>query len=114
MLAMRPIDEPDVIELLNNGRFEGEVEGYIMMDGPTYLGHALYRVEDGVTTVLDAGIENEQQLDGIVRACIANGENRGAQKFWVNQQFPPLAKWWGVFCKGFAAPAPVEHIFTFC
>lgn len=114
MLAMRPIDEPDVIDLLNDGRFEGDVEGYIMMEGPTYLGHALFKVEDGVTTVLDSGVDNEQQLDGIVRACIASGENRGAQKFWVNREHPPLARWWQVFCKEFDAPAPVDHIFTFC
>ena len=29
MIAMRPIREYDVIDLLNNGRFEGEVEGYV-------------------------------------------------------------------------------------
>ena len=43
MIAMRPIREYDVIDLLNNGRFEGEVEGYVVMDGPKYLGHMLYR-----------------------------------------------------------------------
>lgn len=114
MLAMRPIDEPDVIELLNNGRFEGAVEGYILMDGPTYLGHALFCVQDGVTTVLDTGVEDPQNLDGIVRACIAAGENRGNQKFWVNQEHPPLAKWWGTFCKGLDEPAPVSRIFKLC
>ena len=30
MIAMRPIREYDVIDLLNNGRFEGEVEGYVV------------------------------------------------------------------------------------
>ena len=35
MIAMRPIREYDVIDLLNNGRFEGEVEGYVVMDGPS-------------------------------------------------------------------------------
>ena len=45
MIAMRPIREYDVIDLLNNGRFEGEVEGYVVMDGPKYLGHMLYRVD---------------------------------------------------------------------
>lgn len=111
---MRPIDEPDVIDLLNDGRFEGEVEGYIMMDGPTYLGHALFIVEDGVTTVLDSGVEEMQMLDGIVRACVAAGDNRGAKKFDVNREHPPLAKWWDIFCKEYDGPAPVDHIFTFC
>ena len=114
MLAMHPIDEPDVIDLLNAGRFEGDVEGYILMEGPDYLGHALFRVESGITTVLDSGVENTQMLDGIIRACIAAGDNRGAKRFLVNQQHPPLQKWWQVFCKGLDGPAPVEHIFTFC
>lgn len=114
MLAMRPIDEPDVIDLLNNNRFEGEVEGYIMMDGPTYLGHALFKVEDGVTTVLDCGVEDTDKIDGIVRACIASGENRYAEKFAVNMEEPALAKWWSVFCKEYTGPAPVTHIFELC
>lgn len=114
MLAMRPIEEPDVVDLLNNGRFEGDVEGYIMMEGPEYLGHALFIVQDGVTTVLDSGVENEQQMDGIVRACIAAGENRGAKQFAVNLEHEKLAKWWSVFCKGLDAPVSVDHIFTLC
>jgi hypothetical protein len=114
MLNMRPIDEPDVVELLNNGRFEGDVEGYIMMDGPTYLGHALFCVKDGVTTVLDSGVEEMKMLDGIVRACVAAGDNRGAKQFFVNRSHPSLAEWWRIFCKEFDEPAPVDHIFTFC
>ncbi len=114
MLAMRPIDEPDVVDLLNDGRFEGAVEGYIMMDGPAYLGHALFIVDGNVTTVLDSGVENEQQMDGIVRACIAAGEHRGAKQFAVNMEHDKLARWWNVFCKGIEAPAPVDHIFTLC
>ncbi|MGD9559090.1 MAG: hypothetical protein AB7V55_00600 [Oscillospiraceae bacterium] len=114
MLAIRPIDEPDVVDLLNAGRFDGPVEGYIMMDGPTYLGHALFQVVDGVTTVLDSSVKDETLLDGIVRTCVAAGDNRGAKHFAVNAGFAPLAKWWGIHCKGVDAPAPVEHIFTFC
>ena len=114
MLAMRPIDEPDVVELLNDGRFDGPVEGYIMMDGPNYLGHALFKVEDGVTTVLDSGVEEMQNVDGILRACVAAGENRGAKHFAVNQDHPQLAQWWQVFCKGLQPPAPVDHIFNLC
>ena len=41
MIAMRPILEPDVLELLNDGRFDGDIEGYVVMDGPNYLGHML-------------------------------------------------------------------------
>lgn len=114
MLAMRPIEEPDVVDLLNNGRFNGPVEGYILMDGPTYLGHALFRVENHITTVLDSDVQGNQQLDGIVRACIAAGENRGAKQFAVNRRHPPLAAWWQVFCKGLQPPVPVAHIFSLC
>lgn len=117
MLHIQPIDEPDVIALLNAGRFDGEVDGYIMMevgrDEPVYLGHALFRVQDGVTTVLDTGVEDTPLLDGIVRACVAAGEARGAKQFAVNGEHPPLAAWWDVFCKGMTPPAPVEHIFDF-
>ncbi len=56
MIAMRPIREYDVIDLLNNGRFEGEVEGYVVMDGPKYLGHMLYRVDGAVTQVLECAV----------------------------------------------------------
>ncbi len=59
MIAMRPIREYDVIDLLNNGRFEGEVEGYVVMDGPKYLGHMLYRVDGAVTQVLECGVEGK-------------------------------------------------------
>ena len=74
MIAMRPIREYDVIDLLNNGRFEGEVEGYVVMDGPKYLGHMLYRVDGAVTQVLECGVEEKMFVDGAVRACV-NGED---------------------------------------
>lgn len=84
MIAMRPIREYDVIDLLNNGRFEGEVEGYVVMDGPKYLGHMLYRVDGAVTQVLECGVEEKMFVDGAVRACVAAGENAGATSFRVN------------------------------
>ena len=77
MIAMRPIREYDVIDLLNKGRFEGEVEGYVVMDGPKYLGHMLYRVDGAVTQVLECGVEEKMFVDGAVRACVAAGENAG-------------------------------------
>ena len=79
MIAMRPIREYDVIDLLNNGRFEGEVEGYVVMDGPKYLGHMLYRVDGAVTQVLECGVEEKMFVDGAVRACVAAGENAGTK-----------------------------------
>ena len=53
MIAMRPIDQPAVLDEINAGRFSGPVEGYVVMDGPQYLGNFLYKVENGVTWVLD-------------------------------------------------------------
>lgn len=114
MLAIQPIGEPDVVALLNEGRFEGDIEGYIMMQGPEYLGHALFKVEDGVTTVLDTDCKEDVNLDGLVRACVAAGENRGAKQFAVNEKDEALARWWQVFCKGQAMPAGVEVIFHLC
>ncbi len=61
MIAMRPIREYDVIELLNAGRFSGDVEGYVVMNGPEYLGHMLYRVDGAVTRVLECGVENRRR-----------------------------------------------------
>ena len=92
MIAMRPIREYDVIDLLNNGRFEGEVEGYVVMDGPKYLGHMLYRVDGAVTQVLECGVEEKMFVDGAVRACVAAGENAGATSFRVNGEDEKLER----------------------
>ena len=94
---MRPIREYDVIDLLNNGRCEGEVEGYVVMDGPKYLGHMLYRVDGAVTQVLECGVEEKMFVDGAVRACVAAGENAGATSFRVNGEDEKLAEWKNVF-----------------
>lgn len=114
MLAMHPILEPDVIELINNNRFSGPLEGYVMTDGPTYLGSALFTVENGITNVLASDVAETQNLDGIIRACIASGDNRGAKHFTVNHAQPELDTWWKVFCTNQPIPAPVSHLFTFC
>lgn len=114
MIAMRPIEEPDVLALLNDGRFEGAVRGYVVMEGPQYHGHMLYRVEDGVTEVLECGVDETPLVDGAVRACIAAGQNAGADSFGVRQEDPKLAEWFRVFCKNISVPVPVTHIFTPC
>ena len=75
MIAMRPILEPDVLELLNDGRFDGDIEGYVVMDGPNYLGHMLYRIDGDFVDVLDCGLQESALVDGGVRACVAAGEN---------------------------------------
>ena len=114
MLMMRPIEEPEVVALLNDGRFCGEVEGYVVLEGSSYLGHALFSVEEEVATVLDTGVEEALNLDGVIRACVSAGERRGARCFAVNLDHPPLKNWWERNCKGLAAPVPMDHIFKSC
>ena len=114
MIAMRPIKEYDVIDLLNNGRFEGDVEGYVVMDGPKYLGHILYRVDGAVTRVLDCGVEEKMFVYGAVRACVAAGENAGATAFRVNEADEKLAEWRGVFFPNAEDDVPNSSIFHTC
>ncbi|MFQ8833107.1 MAG: hypothetical protein ACLR7U_09675 [Ruthenibacterium lactatiformans] len=90
MIAMRPIREYDVIDLLNNGRFEGEVEGYVVMDGPKYLGHMLYRVDGAVTQVLGAAWK-KMFVDG--RCAPWHRRKHGATSFRVNGEDEKLAEW---------------------
>ena len=77
MLAMHPIDEPEVIRYINRERFAGILRGYVMTEDDSYVGYALFKEEAGVITVLDSNIKEPVKLDGIVRACIATGENNG-------------------------------------
>ena len=115
MIAMRPIREYDVIDLLNAGRFPGDVEGYIVMNGPEYLGHMLYRVDGAVTRVLDCGVENTALVDGAVRACVAAGEHAGASAFEVEAADARLAEWRRVIFGGEPeAPIPNEKLFGGC
>lgn len=115
MIAMRPIREYDVIDLLNAGRFAGDIEGYIVMNGPEYLGHMLYRVDGAVTRVLDCGVENTALVDGAVRACVAAGEHAGASAFEVELSDARLAEWRGVFFGDAPkTPIPNERLFGGC
>lgn len=111
MISMHLIDEPDVLYLLNDGRFPEDMQGYVVMDGPQYLGHALFRVENEVTYVLETKLTNHMVLDGAVRACIAAGENQGATHFSIAQTDEELKKWQQVFCKD--APMPAENTLIF-
>ena len=62
MYVMKPILEPDVLALLNNGRIDGDV-----------------------TSMLDVLPPNEMFLDGLIRASVAYGEARGATGFSFNK-----------------------------
>lgn len=84
MYTMKPIQEYDVIELLNNGRFEGELQGYILSDGKDLFGWSLFRVDEDTTLMLDAKTPDTRFLDGIIRASVALGESQGAEYFAFN------------------------------
>ena len=94
--------------------FEGEVEGYVVMDGPKYLGHMLYRVDGAVTQVLECGVEEKMFVDGAVRACVAAGENAGATSFRVNGEDEKLAEWKNVFFPEAQGDVPNSSIFHTC
>ena len=114
MIAMRPILEQDVIDLLNNGRFADDVDGYVLMDGPEYLGYALYRVEGGCTMVLACETKTNALVDGAVRACVAAGENAGASSFCINRSDPALDEWASVFVHGAQSVTPNSELFRHC
>ncbi len=114
MLAIQPIREPDVTALLNAGRFEGEIEGYVVMEDERYHGYALYRLEGERADLLDSGIEDAAILDGALRACLAACENRGASRFCANMGHPPLAAWWQRHCTGQASPMPIAALWGAC
>ncbi|MEG1782565.1 MAG: hypothetical protein RR253_04890, partial [Oscillospiraceae bacterium] len=81
---MKPILEPDVIDLLNNGRFEGDLQGYVLSDGGDLFGWSLFCVRGDVTEMLDVKAPDTKFLDGIIRASVALGESQGAEYFSLN------------------------------
>ncbi len=114
MIVMRPIQEPLVLEEINRGRFSGEVEGYVVMDGPDYKGSFLYKVENGVTWVLDEQLTDPSLIDGAVRAAVAAGENRGAGSFGINTDSPRLAAWRQAMFKIGPDVLPNDRLFHLC
>ncbi|MEF9969079.1 MAG: hypothetical protein RR867_01300 [Ruthenibacterium sp.] len=114
MIVMRPIREDAVLAELNANRFAGEICGYVIMDGPEYLGSMLYQIENKTTIVLDCSVKDTAVIDGAVRACIGAGENAGADCFCVNETDEKLKKWRSIFCKNEVNPIPNEKIFHKC
>lgn len=99
MFTMKPIKEYDVIELLNNGRFDGDLYGYVLSDGGDLFGYTLFKIEDNTTVMLDSKAPKGMYLDGIIRASIAYGEARGAEYFSFNMEHEPFAEYKNVFFK---------------
>ena len=97
MFTMKPIDEYDVIDLINNGRFEGDLYGYVLSDGGDLFGYTLFKIEDNTTVMLDSNTPGPQYLDGIIRASIAYGEAHGAEYFSFNMEHQPFAEYKRIF-----------------
>ena len=114
MYAMKPILEPDVLDLLNNGRFPGEMEGYILSDGGDLFGWSLFRIDGDVTTMLDILAPSGQFLDGLIRASVAYGEARGATGFTLNMDVEDFVKYKNIFFEDEGEIIPNDHLFTPC
>lgn len=97
MFTIKPILEQDVIDLLNNGRYDGELEGYVLSDGADLFGWSLFRVDGRVTVLFDVLAPEFRYLDAIIRASVAYGESRGAVSFSLNTAVPDFAKYKQVF-----------------
>lgn len=97
MYSMKPILEPDVIDLLNKDRFEGDLEGYVLSDGGDLFGWSLFRIDGDTTVMLDILSPDTKFLDGLIRASVALGESRGATKFTFNNDIPDFVKYKNVF-----------------
>lgn len=114
MYSMKLILEPDVIDLLNRDRFEGDLEGYILSDGADLFGWSLFKIEDGITHMLDIQAPGTQFVDGLIRASVAYGENGGAKAFTLNPDIPDLKKYRDVFFRNEEDPIATEKLFVPC
>lgn len=114
MYVMKPIQEYDVLDLLNNGRFEGEMEGYILSDGGDLFGWSLFRIDGDVTSMLDVNAPSGSFLDGLIRASVAYGEARGATSFWLNPEVADFVKYKEVFFENEDFTISNDKLFTPC
>ena len=114
MYAMKPILEPDVIDLLNNNRFEGELQGYVLSDGADLFGWSLFRVDGDVTRMLDINPPDTKFLDGLIRASVALGESQGAAAFSLNSEISHFVQYKNVFFENEGEIIPNDKLFTPC
>ncbi len=123
MLLVKYIDEPAVLAELLAAREKvgapacGGAEGFVVTDGPRYLGHILFCAAaqggSAVTTVLDASLNGEAEpeaLDLAVRACVAAGQRRGCERFCVDMGSAALARWWRGRFGAADAPQPANAL----
>ncbi len=94
MLQVVPILFPEVTDQLNDNRFDGLVEGCVVMQDANYLGHVLFRQDGKNIKILDSSVKDENILDFAIRACLARCQRQGALFFHVNELHPPLQAFW--------------------
>ena len=119
MLLVKYIDEPAVLDDLL-AALPGDcagAEGFVVMDGPRYLGHMLFCApapgEAGTAVVLDTSVGCEaapEALDLAVRACVAAGRQRGCEQFRANMENAALARWWRGRFGAADAPQPAQAL----
>ena len=114
MYTMKPIKEPDVIALLNNNRFEGDLQGYILSDGQDLFGWTLFRVDVDTTVLLDVKAPDNRFLDGLVRASVAMGESQGALFFSFNTEIESYKEYKRVFFAQEDSRISNEKLFAGC
>ncbi len=114
MITIKPIEEQEIIDIFNRGRFEGDLDGVIVSDGTGCTGYSLYRLEDRLVRVLYAQTKDPTLLDGILRATVAIGQNAGAEGFWVEDSTPEMTDWRKKWCKEAQSPISFDVIFHTC
>lgn len=114
MYTMKPIKEYDVIELLNNGRFDGDVQGYVLSDGADLFGYTLFTIEGDTTSLLDSKTPDTRLLDGIIRATVAFGEAQGAEYFSFNLKHEPFTEYKRIFFNDYDNKIENKTLFSGC
>ena len=114
MITMKPILAQEVLDIFNQGRFAGELEGTIVSDGSGCTGHCLWQLRGTTAYILQARTQDPALLDGVIRASLAAAQDAGAAGFWVEDTSDELSAWRRRFCAGQAAPIPFEAVFHTC
>ncbi len=94
MVQAFSITEPQVVAQLNAGRFEGEIEGFVVMEGASYLGYMLFCKRDKLAEILESSIENQEVLDFVLRACLCKCLRLGAVWFCMRTEQAALQAFW--------------------
>ena len=100
MISIKPIEEQDVLDLFAKKRFSGALQGYVISDGASLLGHALYRIDGDTAVLLEAEAEDNGLVDGVIRACVARGETMGAKFFTCEANRGALHEWFALRFSG--------------